>query len=482
MKYGIDVCSYQGNIDWGRVKKAGCAFAVLKCIRRDLNPDTAFARNVKGCTEQKIPADVYTYVYENTAAGAEKRARAAVKACMAQGLKGCTIWWDVEDKSIRKSGAQNRKRLTESVLAARKVIQGAGYGFGVYCDKDFYTGCLNAQDIGGKWWIASYGPNRVTAFGAAPDRKKPVIAGTIWGWQYCSRGQVPGIRGSVDLDVVYGAVSDVETPSVTGNPYPEPTGTVTSTARAAEKGLHRWIPQGDQVKAVQWELQRLGYDLGSDGVDGVAGPKTVAAIEAFQRGAGLTVDGLCGVKTWAALKAAKVKPKEPEKAVEPVNYRSRVAAKAKEVYPLCIGKVHGGEGVKQVVSLDTLKAGKALSCNRMVSIVLQEAGLLPKGCIVAHTAKASGKRCIADAVTGYGKLRHCKLHWVNCLYKDLPEKWKKAGVVYFQNSNACISAGGGKIWSCNKSKGERYRTQGDYLRTGGYPFTSKILCVIVPDE
>jgi GH24 family phage-related lysozyme (muramidase) len=272
------------------------------------------------------------------------------------------------------------------------------------------------------------------------------------------------------------------TPSVTGNPYPELTGTVTSTAQAAEKHLERWIPKGPQVKAMQWELCRLGYDLGTPAVDGVAGPKTVAAIEAFQRGAGLTVDGLCGPKTWAALKAAKEKPVGPiHESPAKVNYRAKVAAKAKEIYPLCIGKVHSGEHVGEVVSLETLKKYKALSCNRMVSIVLQEAGLLPKGCIVAHTAKRSGKRCIADAVTGYKHLRHCKLHWVNCLYKDLPEKWKKAGVVYFQNSNACISAGGGKIWSCNKSKNYHYKVKEDYLRTGGYPF-GRILAVAEPEE
>jgi hypothetical protein len=292
----------------------------------------------------------------------------------------------------------------------------------------------------------------------------------------------------VDLHVAYD--DDFMTtaqPDKGGNPYPVPEYTVTSNAQAEKLGLKKWRSGGVDVMAVQWELCRLGYDLGAFGVDGVAGTKTVAAIESFQRGAGLTVDGCCGVKTWAALKTAKEKPVAKSAdhvgdATKKINYRAAVAAKAKEIYPLCIGKVHSGEGVKQVVSLDTLKAGKALSCNRMVSIVLQEAGLLPKGCIVAHTAKAGGKKSIADAVTGYGKLKHCKLHWANCLYKDLPEKWKKAGVVYFQNSNACISAGGGKIWSCNKSKGEEYREQGDYLRTGGYPFNSKILVVCVPEE
>lgn len=473
MKYGIDVCSYQGNIDWAKVQKAGCKFAVLKCIRKDLNPDTAFARNVAGCRWNGIPVSVYTYVYENTVEGAEKRAKAAVKSCQKLGVKGCTIWWDVEDKSIRKTGVDSRARLTKSILAARAIISAAGYGFGVYCDADFYTGCLNTNHIKGKWWIAAYHGNPVTAFGKAPAYKKPTIPNELCGWQYCSRGRVPGISGSVDLDVAYdsdfteGSVTATQTTSTTGNPYPVPTGTL------------REGDSGEQVKWVQWELKRLGYDIGKSGVDGQYGPATKKAVEAFQKDFGLTVDGLAGKQTWAAMVKATEKPKPVEKTV---NWRERVAEAAKKVYPLCVGKVHSGANVGKVVDLASLKQYKALSCNRMVSITLQEAGLLPKGCIVAHTAKRAGKKSITDAVTGTAKLKHCKVYWVDKKYADLPEKWKRAGVVYIQDSNACISAGNGKIWSCNKSKGYRYTGKGDYLRTDGYPFTSRILAVIVPDE
>lgn len=311
MKYGIDVCSYQGQIDWAKVKAAGCQFAVLKCIMRGLGLDSQFVANVAGCRENGIPISVYTYVYEGDVKGAQKRAQAAVKACQEQGLKGCTIWWDVEDASLRKVAPYRNKKnaLMESIRAAQKIVEAAGFGFGVYCDMNFRTACLDdGETLKVKWWIARYGKNPVTVFGGKPEGAKPSIGGTLWGWQFCSRGR---ISGNVDLDVVYGGeqpglAEDTNAPvkPPEENPYPAPAGTVTSTQQAAEKGLQKWIPKGAQVQAVQWKLQKLGYNLGAWGVDGVCGAATVAAIEAFQRDHGLTVDGLCGPKTWAALKNA----------------------------------------------------------------------------------------------------------------------------------------------------------------------------------
>ena len=165
-----------------------------------------------------------------------------------------------------------------------------------------------------------------------------------------------------------------------------------------------------------------------------------------------------------------------------VNYLTRAADAAKKVYPLSIGKVHSGSDAGKVVSLSSLKKHHSLSCNRMMSITLQEAGLLEKGQIVSHTKKAKGKKTIADAVKNVKALKHCKVIWVNKRYKDLPAEYKKAGVAYIQNSNACISAGGGRIWSCNRSKGYKYRSKSDYYRSSGYPFSSRILVVIVPEH
>ena len=52
---------------------------------------------------------------------------------------------------------------------------------------------------------------------------------------------------------------------------------------------------------MQGILERLGYDLGSCGVDGDFGRMTEKAVKAFQKDHGLTVDGICGPKTWKEL-------------------------------------------------------------------------------------------------------------------------------------------------------------------------------------
>lgn len=282
------------------------------------------------------------------------------------------------------------------------------------------------------------------------------------------------------------------TPSVVGNPYPSPTVTIASKAQGEAIKLTNWTYHGDMVKAVQWEFVRLGYDLGKPAVDGECGPKTVAAILSFQMGSGLKADGLCGAKTWAALIAAKKKPvpaqATPAKedkvkavaAVKEVDHLALVVAGCKEIYPLSIGRTHGKGVQKKVKSLAKFKKQKRLNCHLMVSLVMQRANLLDEGVVVTHTAKRNGKKCIDDAMNNWQKLKNCKVHWVNKKYKDLPAKYKKAGMIYYQNSNACISAGDGKIYSCNRPLNYRYKKKGDYLRKTGYPFGSRILVVVEP--
>ena len=53
--------------------------------------------------------------------------------------------------------------------------------------------------------------------------------------------------------------------------------------------------RGDDVAELQARLARLGFDTGR--VDGIFGPQTVRAVNAFQSDSGLVVDGICGPAT-----------------------------------------------------------------------------------------------------------------------------------------------------------------------------------------
>lgn len=74
-----------------------------------------------------------------------------------------------------------------------------------------------------------------------------------------------------------------------GNPYAVPTATL-------RKGSY-----GDGVKWLQWQLNSLGFPCGE--VDGDFGGKTYAAVVAFQKSKGLTVDGVVGPATRGAMTA-----------------------------------------------------------------------------------------------------------------------------------------------------------------------------------
>lgn len=65
------------------------------------------------------------------------------------------------------------------------------------------------------------------------------------------------------------------------------------------EALSKYGSRGNEVRQIQTKLKRWGYYYGS--VDGIYGSQTLKAVKWFQSKNGLTVDGIAGPKTLAAM-------------------------------------------------------------------------------------------------------------------------------------------------------------------------------------
>ena len=213
----VDVSSYQGNINWSLAKSAGVNHAILKVIRKDLNPDIKFEQNWNGCKNANIEVSgVYNYSYATTVTKAKTDAQKVLS--ILNGRK-CTVWLDVEDKC--QQGINSL--LKDIINAYRDVIVSAGYDFGIYTGMSFYNSYIKpyiSQIKCDKWWIARYynSYNKMSLSVNPNEQYNPKLSieRDIYGWQYTSSGQVPGINGNVDLSIIYGNVqsSTIPKPSV----------------------------------------------------------------------------------------------------------------------------------------------------------------------------------------------------------------------------------------------------------------------------
>jgi GH25 family lysozyme M1 (1,4-beta-N-acetylmuramidase) len=287
---GIDVSSYQGTINWWAVKQNGIDFAILKVIRKDLNPDKKFEENCKNCEAYGMKVQgVYNYSYATTVA----KARSDAKRVLAiLGNRKPMVWMDVEDAVMKNLG----KNLISIINAYGKVITDAGLQFGVYTGESFYKTYIKPYGgVSYPMWIARYGKNN----GKCNVKYQPQVPNMV-GWQYTSKGRVGGIVGNVDMNVWYKELDAVYEDSTSyRNPYTEPERLLYYKRLAMMKG--------NDVKWVQYELVRKGFmpsvnAKGKTNIDGYFGKTTSDAVKAFQKSIGITVDGKVGAVTWAYLK------------------------------------------------------------------------------------------------------------------------------------------------------------------------------------
>lgn len=205
---GIDVSSWQGRIDWAKVKADSVEFAMIRAGWGTEKVDPYFVANAQGCAAQGIPFGVYWFIYCTDDASAKKNAKACLEAVSKVRLT-YPVCADFEYDSIsyaNKNGVnvtkQNASRWVKLFL---DKIKDSGYIVANYTNLDFRNRYFN-DDVNKNYdlWYAYWGSASATTNGA------PI-------WQYTSKGAVPGVAGNVDMDEGHKDYSG-NTPSPTPKP------------------------------------------------------------------------------------------------------------------------------------------------------------------------------------------------------------------------------------------------------------------------
>ena len=245
----IDVSSVQGKPDWKKVAASGIEAAILR-VHQKYGVDTSFQHNYKGCRDNGIMVGAYKYSYAKTATEALAEAQAVLDVINGRKLD-FPVFYDLEWKYQRLLGMDKITRIAKTFL---EHIRESDYTPAIYCNMDWYNNVLDVQSLPYDYWIASYPANDT---GAILERLRPSVG---VGWQYSSKGKVPGISGDVDMDVFY---KDYKTKKETS--------TMTKTEKAIQQmeawakdnshgydQANRWGEKGDydcsSAVITAWEL------------------------------------------------------------------------------------------------------------------------------------------------------------------------------------------------------------------------------------
>ena len=187
---GIDVSKYQGNINFQKVKDAGCHFVILRAAiynNGKFGIDSKFEQYYKDAKAAGLLIGVYYYSVDNTEELMKQHC-----AELAEALKGKQIDLPVAYDFEKWKGFQNLKMnssdLNNMFYLFCSEMQKYGYEPMIYANPYFLRNWFKPG--GYKIWLADW-------------KTSPSYEGTIHFWQFSAKGRIDGINADVDVDVFY---------------------------------------------------------------------------------------------------------------------------------------------------------------------------------------------------------------------------------------------------------------------------------------
>ena len=191
---GIDVSTWNGNIDWSKVKNSGVSYVIIRTGFRGstqgaLIEDNRFRQNIKGATNAGLKVGVYFFSQAINEVEAVEEASMVLSQVKGYNLS-YPVFIDVEPSGGRADKLSSDER-TKVINAFCQTIQNGGLRAGIYANKTWLSQKMNVSALSGyKIWLAQY--NSEVTYGGRYDI-----------WQYSDKGTIPGIPEKVDMNLSY---------------------------------------------------------------------------------------------------------------------------------------------------------------------------------------------------------------------------------------------------------------------------------------
>lgn len=200
----IDICKYQGHIDWNRVvadcnaKNDELELVIHRVCGRDLVIDSEIEYNLMETIERDIPMHYYKFMYSRSAQEAYKEIRSVIHSMVEIGayckdiIEYPMLWLDFE-----KWGNKDYTKDEIANVYSGAVMAALDYGIdsgdiGLYCNLNYIRNYVPTMLHGHKLWLAQY--NKTLSNEAKLKDYDLRI------WQYSSKGYIDGIPNIVDLN------------------------------------------------------------------------------------------------------------------------------------------------------------------------------------------------------------------------------------------------------------------------------------------
>ena len=194
---GIDVSSFQGDVDWDLVAQDGIEFAIIRLGFRGygngaLREDEYFRQNLEGAMEAGL--DVGIYFFSQAISVDEAREEAAFVMGLLDGVElQHPIYYDWEPihfDAARTDGLPGDV-VTASARAFCETVEAGGYEAGIYFNQhDIYNVIELSKLTDFPLWYAQY-------------NERPDMIYDFWCWQYTDGGDVEGVYTAADLSILF---------------------------------------------------------------------------------------------------------------------------------------------------------------------------------------------------------------------------------------------------------------------------------------